>query len=243
MRRVVDHSNGTLVIGHRGASARLPENTLDAFRGAIADGADGVELDVRLSADGLPVVIHDATLERTTPVRGRVSDVAAPDLEAVGVPTLRSALDLLSAHRAVVFVELKGGGDDLERAVARELCHRDCYERATVLSFNHAALRRVREIDERLETAATVAPTLRMPRPSPARIVEIVERAEASAAALHVSLATRRRIDALHDRGLGALVWTVNSPVVARRIARFGADAVMTDAPARLAELSKRART
>jgi len=188
-----------LIIGHRGASGRLPENTIAAFRGAIDDGADGVELDVRLSADGRAVVIHDATLERTLGARRRVGDLRAAELEAVGVPSLASVFELTAASRAIVYVEVKGGGGPLEAAVVDDIARHGCRDRAVVLSFNHASLRRVRELDGGIATAATIAPTLRAPRPSPRRIVELVERAEAGSAALHVSLATRRRVAALRQ--------------------------------------------
>ena len=76
-----------LIIGHRGSSALAPENTLAAFRHAIADGADGIEFDVRLSSDGVAVVIHDPTLERTGLLKHRVSHVTAADLQTTDVGT------------------------------------------------------------------------------------------------------------------------------------------------------------
>ncbi len=74
-----------LIIGHRGASALAPENTLAAFRRAIADGADGIEFDVRLARDGVAVVIHDATLERTGLLKRRVANLTADELQAIDV--------------------------------------------------------------------------------------------------------------------------------------------------------------
>src|SRR5215208_2524413 len=74
-----------LIIGHRGASAVAPENTMAAFREAIATGADGIEFDVRLTRDGVPVIIHDSTLRRTGGLQRRVSDLAASELEQVDV--------------------------------------------------------------------------------------------------------------------------------------------------------------
>lgn len=235
MRAIAKRGRGrTLVIGHRGASSRLPENTLAAFRGAVADGADGVELDVRLSAEGRAVVIHDTTLARTARVAGRVSDLAVGELERFDVPTLATVLELMSRPRALVYVEIKGGGIELERAVANDVRLCECHDRVVVLSFNHASLRRIRALDERIVTAASVAPTLRAPRVSPDRLVEIVERAGASAAAAHASLATRRHVAALAERGYATIAWTVNRPPVALRLARGGVHAVITDDPARV---------
>jgi glycerophosphoryl diester phosphodiesterase len=222
-----------LIVGHRGASGRLPENTLAAFRGALEDGADGVELDVRLSADGVPVVVHDATLYRTLRLRARVAELSAARLAELSVPSLEAVLDLL-APGGVAYVELKGTDPALPDEVARLLARRGHRDRAVVLSFNHTALRRVRDVDERVTTAATFAPSLRTPRILAARLVDSVERAGATSAALHVSLATRRRVDALRERGLGVAVWTVNSATIARRLERLGVDAMMTDHPARL---------
>jgi glycerophosphoryl diester phosphodiesterase len=251
-----------LVIGHRGASGRLPENSLAAFRGALEDGADGVELDVRLSCDGIPVVVHDATTTRTTGVRSRVADRTAAELAEmpaygvrarriagpspvprsgetpVGIPTLDAVLNLVRPWRAVVYVELKGrrsSSGDLEGAVVQTLARHGCSNRSVVLSFNHAALRRIKQLEPGLRTAATIAPTLGVPRPSPGRVVDMVLRACADEAALHVSLATRRRIDALRTRGYTVSVWTVNSPIVAKLVTRLGVDAMMTDYPDRFA--------
>jgi glycerophosphoryl diester phosphodiesterase len=249
-----------LVIGHRGASGRLPENTLAAFRGAFEDGADGIELDVRLSADGVPVVVHDATTFRTTGIRWRVADRTASELAEVaavprasrhrtsatlvpprmrgefGIPALHEVLDVASDWKGIVYVELKGNrssGPDLERAVVTLLRRRGEFERIVVLSFNHAALRRIKQSEPRIRTAATIAPTLRAPRPSPERVVEAVDRALADTAALHVSLATTRRVEALRSHAKGIVVWTVNSPLVGRLVAKRHVDALMTDFPHR----------
>ena len=74
-----------LILGHRGASAIAPENTLAAFSQALSDGADGIEFDVRLSRDGVPVVIHDGTLNRTGSISGTVRDLTAAQLSEVDV--------------------------------------------------------------------------------------------------------------------------------------------------------------
>ena len=85
-----------LIIGHRGASVVALENTLPAFAAAIAAGADGIEFDVRLSGDGVPVIIHDDTLTRTHGVRRRVVDLSAEELRGFGVPSLRELFELMA---------------------------------------------------------------------------------------------------------------------------------------------------
>jgi glycerophosphoryl diester phosphodiesterase len=113
-------------------------------------------------------------------------------------------------------------------------------DRIVVLSFNHASLRRIKLIEPSIRTAATIAPRIALPRPSPARLVEVVARTNADEAALHLSLATKRRIDTLQASGTRVSVWTVNSPIVGRLVARLGVDAIMTDYPGRFASTDLR---
>ena len=105
MRHVFFSSSRPLVFAHRGGAALAPENTLDAFDNGLALGADGIELDVRLSRDGVVVVVHDATLDRTPPLHGPVAERHTDELVAVKVPTLRSVL--LRYPTARVIVEIK----------------------------------------------------------------------------------------------------------------------------------------
>src|SRR5688572_11107654 len=96
-----------LIIGHRGASAVAPENTTVAFEAAIAAGADGIEFDVRLSRDGVPVVIHDDMLYRTARVRGRVADMSLDQLSQFDVPSVAQVFDLFKSNELVLYLELK----------------------------------------------------------------------------------------------------------------------------------------
>src|SRR3954471_868942 len=89
-------SRGPLIFAHRGGSALAPENTIAAFDNGLALGADGVELDVHLSRDGVVVVHHDRRLDRTTALRGPIADRTANELSRAGVPALA---DVLTRHR------------------------------------------------------------------------------------------------------------------------------------------------
>src|SRR6266446_3702271 len=121
-------SNTPLVIGHRGASAVAPENTIAAFARAMRDGADGIEFDVRLPRDGVPVVIHDATLQRTGLMAAAVSDFTSAELNRIGVgawfnhahpalvekeyqretvPTLEQVLELMADNHGLLYLEMK----------------------------------------------------------------------------------------------------------------------------------------
>lgn len=226
-----------------------------SFRAAVADGAQGIELDVRLSRDRQPVVIHDATLDRTTQARGVVRGLTRDELERVtaiglrwksllppsaaaedwSVPSLERVLEFAARARVRVFVELKHDAafeSGLDESVV-ELIHRlKAHDIVRVISFNAAAIARVKRADERIVTALNIRPTLRSPLPSPRQLVDRVRRAEADGASVHVSLATPRRVVALRDAELGVHVWTVNrAPAVGRCVA-LGVDSIMTDHPA-----------
>ena len=161
-----------LVFAHRGGARLAPENTLAAFERGIDVGADGVECDVHLSADGEPVVIHDATLERTTDARGpvharTVAELARVDAgyhfdadagypwrgRRVGVPTLAQLLDALPDTR--VIIEMKLGGAALAAAVARVIRRADAVERVCVGSFHAEAVTALRQADPAVLTSAS----------------------------------------------------------------------------------------
>src|SRR5687768_14872032 len=97
-----------LIIAHRGASAVAPENTIAAFEAAIAAGADGVEFDVRLTRDGVPIIIHDETLYRTHGVRGRVADMTLNELNKINVPSLAQLFELFESNQLLLCLEMKG---------------------------------------------------------------------------------------------------------------------------------------
>ena len=108
-----------LVYAHRGGATLLPENSIAAFDHGVALGADGLEFDVHLSSDGVVVVHHDDTLERTTPGRGRVANHTASDLAALGVPLFTEVLDRYRG--ASLIVELKVDSIHLVRQVIYDL--------------------------------------------------------------------------------------------------------------------------
>jgi glycerophosphoryl diester phosphodiesterase len=175
-----------LIIGHRGASALAPENTLAAFARALRDGAAGIELDVRLSQDGVPVVIHDATLRsrlrrkfvsRMTALQlGRTDvgswfnrrhrDLARLEYTRQTIPTLDDVFALIANQpnkRSIVYVELKcvrsrKRNDDLARATLNVIFRRQMEERVVVISFNLRTVARVKEIAPSIRTGALFGP-------------------------------------------------------------------------------------
>lgn len=268
------HMQRPLVIAHRGASGLAPENTLAAFRLALALGADGVEMDVQMSADGWPVVIHDARVNRTTDGEGSVSRLTvdqfkrldagrwfdrrlsrrprvramaqrifgqgaatAPRFSGEPVPSLEEALLLLTpAPLKRIYIELKGNpahNQALLEAVLSLVREFRVDRSVTLLSFDHAIVRRAKELARDIRTAATF-PVRGRRLISTRSIIRAAEKAGVDEVALHFGLANKRSVGALHDRGLSVSVWTVNSKIAMRRLAAAGVDAIMTDFPNRL---------
>lgn len=227
----------TMVWAHRGASGYAPENTLPAIEMALEQGADAIEIDVQLTRDDEVVVIHDETLERTTSGNGWVADHSLEALRALDasagderyrgtrVPTLQEVLHL--AGDATVNVELKNTRmryHGLEERVLAIVAELGAADRVVVSSFNHYSLRHLLHLGTPLPLGALYSDPLFQPWKYARRL---------GATALHPPLrATRRKlIEACHDLGMPVHVWTVNEPDDIKKMAKVGADAVITNYP------------
>ena len=248
-----------LRIAHRGASARAPENTFAAFEEAVRVGVDAVELDVHLSADGVPVVIHDATVERTTDGRGAVASLScarlrrldagswfSPRYRGERMPTLDETLDW-ARGRTGLNVELKAetaAGGSRRRGAgpggeAHAVSGLEALVRAVALS-----LKRVRfgellilsSFDQRaLVLARAALPKVRLGllvSRSTRGLVHLHRRVGLYALHPHRRLARPRIILGAQARGLAVLVWPVNELALMRRLRDSGADGLMSDDPA-----------
>src|SRR5687768_7858598 len=140
------------VYAHRGGAALRPENTIAAFDHGLACGADGLEFDVHLSRDGVVVVHHDETLERTTKGRGRIADATAADLAALRVPTLTEVLERFPVIPLIV--ELKVDSVALVQRVIDQLRTHRSVERTALGSFHAGALREARRYEPSIRTGA-----------------------------------------------------------------------------------------
>ncbi|MEO8258139.1 MAG: glycerophosphodiester phosphodiesterase [Acidobacteriota bacterium] len=240
-----------LVFAHRGGSALAPENTLTAFANGLALGADGLELDVHLSRDGIVVVHHDDALDRTTNLQGPVAERTAAELgradagfrfgaaagfpfrgRGINVPTLT---DVLHHYRDVrIIVELKGHRVALARATVDAVRAAGAIDRVCLGAFGTGLLRAARAAEPALATSASGSEVrwalyrswCRLPMPR-ARYTgyQIPEWAG------RTRVVTPRFIKAAHRAGLGVQVWTVDEPADARRLLASGADALITDRP------------
>ena len=218
-----------LIIGHRGASAVAPENTMAAFEAAMAARADGIEFDVRLSRDGVPVIIHDDTLQRTHGLRKRVVDLTAEELRSVRVPSLRDLFDLMAKNDLILCLEIKGSSAALAEKCC-ELVREFAFEERTIVEcFDLSVLKLVD-----LKTAALFEPRLYTDQ----RLIDRSLEVGASVLALHHRLAKPSLIDKAKAAGLRVVVWTVDDPAWIARAQSLGIEALITNDPATMIEAS-----
>jgi glycerophosphoryl diester phosphodiesterase len=226
-----------MVVAHRGASLEQPENTIEAFEAAIHAGADAIEFDVRMTADGHAIVMHDPDVSRTTDGSGLVSEMTQEEIRKLGVPTLREALECL-AGRAAADIEIKnlpGEPDftpDREPAVEATLEALDAVGfpgQVIVSSFNPASIAHSRslrpdvptgllteyEVDADEALARATADGHRWVLPFVSQVLD----------------AGDGFVDRVHAGGALLGVWIADDPETARRLFELGADAVATNDP------------
>lgn len=251
-----------LIIGHRGASAQAPENTLAAFTRALDDGADGLEFDVRLSRDHVPVVIHDETLRRTGLRDDRVAALSSDELCQADVgtwfnlsfpeqaraeytrerlPTLAHVLQVAGQRSRALYVELKidqGAAQPTAKALATAVVgvvrRQGLMSRVIIESFTLEAIQAVKGIAPEIRTAALFERKMMRPFPSGRTMIQQALACGADEIALQHTLARSRTIDAAKRAGLRALVWTVDDTRWAAHAQTLGLCALITNYPARM---------
>ena len=235
---MTDGPRRPLVIAHRGASAETPENTIAAFELALRQDAYAIELDVHLSKDNQPVVIHDFTLERTSdgfgPVRERtVRELKrldaggwhGPQFRGQRIQTLQEVLERFR-DRTRFWIELKGGSDlypGIEERVVSMIEIYEVVERALVQSFDPNALAQIGALNPEILLGMLVA------RPP----LETLWKAPGAARAIcpGVHLLSAAAVSAIRGAGLECYAWTVNEPAQMDRLVEWGVSGVITDRP------------
>ena len=233
-----------LVLGHRGARAHAPENTLAAFERALGAGAAGVELDVRLERTGEVIVLHDRTLGRVTGHRDERdvercdwAELAAVDVgDGERIPLLASVVTWARERGARVNVELKPDVTHRKRLVARTialLAHHGASADQFLLSSFHPGMVRLAVELTRAWMPNPLPVALLVHPESPHRDAHPTWR-ELGASGIHpaAELATPDRIERWRAHGAFVNVWTVNAPAQARTLASLGVDTLITDDPA-----------
>ena len=233
----------TLNFGHRGASAYAPENTLAAFNLAFDMGADGVELDVSLTKDRVPVIIHDDRVDRTTDGRGAVRDLTLAEIKRLDagakfdakfrgekIPTLAEVLST-AGKRGIVNIELKSGtlsNVGLEVvAIARVIEETGAADRVIVSSFNHFALHRMHALIPRVPLGLLYFNRVPISYPQEAL------RPLARPTALHPRfvVVTPQFMRWARGKHYQVNTWTVDEPEEMRRLIALGVDSIMTNKP------------
>lgn len=241
-----------LVIGHRGYCAVAPENTLPSFRLALDAGADLVELDYQHSKDGVPIVIHDRILDRTTDARKKwkrrrikVSRVTAGELQTLDsgkwfdakfagtkVPLLSEALDFICGNGGIALIEHKSGDPG---TLAKLLRERSFINKVVVISFNWKFLRELHKLEPQLVLGA-LGPPVRLTngrRPTHIRRglgirLNDLKKTGARLAVWNRKVSKRAVLKA-HQRGLQVWVYTVNEARLARQLVARGVSGIITN--------------
>ena len=248
-------------LAHRGASALAPENTIEAFRLAVEAGAGGLELDVHMTCDGHIVVIHDATVDRTTNGSGAVSEMTLDELRkldaghnfspdggpirpyrgrGVRVPRLGEVLEGFPV--VAVNIEIKTGTPGIEETVLGVLREANALGRTLVVSTPHDIVKRFRKVSGgHVFTGASRWEIGVFYISSRFRLERLVRPAyDALQVPLRhrgIPVVTPRFVRAAHARGVRVDAWTINRADEMRRLLDLGVDVIMTDRPGMLAEV------
>jgi len=215
-----------LKIGHRGARAYEPENTLRSFKKALELGVDAVEFDVRGTKDGGIVVIHDAEVDRTTNGKGLVSELTLEEIEQLvtekgeKIPTLEEALDFLD-KKAKILIELKETG--LEKKVLSLIHEKGLENDVIIVSFHEEALRKVRELNDDVETGLIY---VRHKNPIKAALELRAKYLLPLYRFTHAS-----NVQKAHENGLKVIVWTINEREEVSGHVKKGVDGIASDTP------------
>jgi len=230
----------TEIYAHRGASRIAPENTMQAFKLAQKIGADGIETDVQLTKDGVPVLIHDESLKRTTNGSGFVYQYTYEQLKNLDagswfsskfqdetIPTLETFLRWIQNTSLSLNLELKNNVveyPEIESIVQDQLSQFNMETRTVISSFNAESVRRYHDLFPEAQTALLLSKRVKDPL---ARV------RETGANSLHAkySTVTKRFVKTCHDNGIPIRIYTVNRPSRITRCYKLKCDAIFTDVP------------
>lgn len=245
------------VIAHRGASKDAPENTLAAFQLAIDQGADMIELDIRLSRDGQIVVFHDKTLQRTTDGEGKLDNLTLAELQSLDagswfdpsrfagekIPSLREVLDLC-AGQIMLNIEIKKDAvhrseNLIERRLVGLLEEYDMLQHCMVSSFNTLTLVRLKQLAPRLSTALLYGDTVRTNlRPKIPiygyQAYQMILRTRADSLNVRKNLVTRGFLRRSQETGVRIHPFTVDEPKLMKKLIRRKVHGIITNTPERL---------
>ena len=215
-----------LKIGHRGARAYEPENTLRSFQRAIELGVNAVELDVRRTLDNEIVVLHNADVNKTTNGRGSVSELTLDEIKRLvtekgeKIPTLEEALQFLG-KRVKILVELKETG--IEEKVLDLVHKKGLTDNVILISFHEEALRKVRELDDTVATGLIYV--------SHKNPVQAALDLKAEYLLPLYRFTHSANVKKAHENGLKLIVWTINTAEEVAEYKKKGVDGIASDKP------------
>jgi glycerophosphoryl diester phosphodiesterase len=253
--------SATLVFAHRGASKEFPENTLQAFKRAAELGVDFIETDIRFTGDERFALIHDESIERTTNVRGNIADYSMDELKKLdagyyftndGGKTypyrdkdvrLMSLDELFEAFPDQKFdIDIKDKNPYQIKRLVEVIDKHNAYDRIIVASKYFANLKAFRKLCPQVTTAFSIYETLYLYSLYKFGLLFLNIHFKGSVLQLpemygNFRLVTKSFLEALHEKGIGLHVWTVNSEEDMRRLIDTGVDGIMTDDPALLVKV------
>lgn len=217
-------------MAHRGASGHEPENTMGAFERAIELGCDGIETDVQLSKDGIPILIHDETVDRTTTNSGFVKDFTCSELRDMGIPSLEQLMILAKLNHIVLNLELKNGivlYKELEEKVI-DIIKKYRMEQSVILSsFNHQSMVKCKKIEASIMTGLLYIENLVQPE-------KYCKYVGADALHPHYRTVNKEMVEAAHERYMKVNVYTVNEEEDIQNMVEVGADMIISNYPDRV---------
>ncbi len=230
----------TAIFAHRGVSSQYPENTMIAFQAAADLGIEGIELDVQLSKERVPVVIHDLTVNRTTNGKGFIKDYTVAELKELSaggkfaqsydqeeIPTLAEVLEFAHTNDLLLNIELKGyiwERQEMLDSVLPLLEESRLGKRLIISSFDHKGLRLLRERSPEIETALLVTGALDRPE-------LYVKQAGAQGYHYHTPLMLKEEAQQVMHAGIELRPYTVNDKEWLRRYMEWSISGVITDYP------------
>ena len=222
-----------MIVGHRGAAGYEPENTLLSFGKAAEIGVDWIEFDLRRSADGHLVVVHDDTVDRTTNGRGKVGEMTLEELKKLDagkgqqVPTFQEVIDFAKG-RVKLIPEIKQQGIEME--VLDVIDRNDIVNDCIVSSFHGYSIRRCKEFHPQLQTAAIFS---HLPIDFKAEALDIM----ADVLFLRKDIVSAALVEECHRNGFTVNIWNADTPEEIRKYADMGPDFMSSNYPDRLKRL------
>jgi glycerophosphoryl diester phosphodiesterase len=234
------------IVGHRGSPSTAPENTIASFTKAIEIGVDAIELDIHQTSDSVPVVIHDAALDRTTDGTGMVNsrdlryvkglDAGkwySPSYAGERVPTLEEALAVI-CKRSIALVEVKHGSDfyaGIEENVVEAVSKRREWKKRTVfIAFDPSLLQRINELDNDLRTGLLILDP-------PEEYVEVIEDFGINSLFPRWEKLRNDSIRFIHGKGYSVHPWVMDTEDDMKRVMNMGADSLSSNNPGALSKV------